>query len=338
LDTANKDTAKWKDRITELAAGEGIYLNQRPLYQTIEKTSVYNLQQNIMETNLGMATIIPTNTGWLTIMALYYDRKGIASDFRQIILFVFIDILGAAALFLISSIYINKVLRPLEEGQKKQKEFIAAASHELRSPLTIIKAGISSVREDNSKSDQFLPHIERECDRMTNLINDMLLLASADARTWTFKREQVDMDTLLIESYDMFCSCYNKNNYQLALDLPEEKLHKIIGDRERIKQILTILMDNAMNYSLSGNQITIRAYNQKHCVVIEVEDHGSGIKDEEKKQIFERFYQGDKSRNDKKHFGLGLSIAKELVELHNGDIFVKDTMGGGTTFVLRLPD
>jgi signal transduction histidine kinase len=92
-----------------------------------------------------------------------------------------------------------------------------------------------------------------------------------------------------------------------------------------------------MSYTPSGGRIALRAYNQKHCVVIEVEDHGSGISEEHKTHVFERFYRGDQSRNEKKHFGLGLSIAKELAELHQGDIVIRDTMGGGATFVVRLP-
>jgi signal transduction histidine kinase len=172
---------------------------------------------------------------------------------------------------------------------------------------------------------------------MTRLISDLLLLASSDAETWSLVKEPVEMDTLLIEIYDMICSCFNKNNYQITLDLPEEELHVIYGDRERIKQIFTILIDNAMSHTPPGGIIALRAYNQKNYVVVEVEDHGHGIFDEDKKQVFERFYRGDGSRNDKKHFGLGLSIAKELIELHEGSIFIKDTPGGGATFVLRMP-
>lgn len=179
--------------------------------------------------------------------------------------------------------------------------------------------------------------IEGECNRMSRLISDMLLLASSDARTWSLFIEQVDMDTLLIECYDMFCTCFNKKDHRLTLELPEENLHVINGDRERIKQMLTILVDNAMSHTSKGEMIALRAYNQKHFVVVEVEDHGDGIHEEDKKHVFERFYRGDQSRNEKKHFGLGLSIAKELIELHEGDISIKDTTGGGATFILRLP-
>jgi signal transduction histidine kinase len=250
---------------------------------------------------------------------------------------IFIDLIGAGALFIISSLYIGRVIRPLEEGQRKQNAFVAAASHELRSPLTVIKTGAASIREDVSKADQFLPHVERECERMSRLINDMLLLAAADAKTWDLNKGPVDMETLLIECYDMICNCLNQNGANIALDLPQKALYIVEGDRERMKQILTILVDNAISHTGKGDNIIIRAYNQRHSVVLEVEDHGDGIPNEEKKRVFERFYRGDQSRSEKKHFGLGLSIAKELVELHQGDITIRDTQGGGATFIVRLP-
>ncbi len=331
------DSEKLIGKIKKLAIEEGINLDRKPLYSTLEKTHVYRVSLSNVKAYYGMAALIPKNTGWLNVMVISCDNQGSSILLKQMFLYAFIDFIGVAALFLISSLYIGKVIKPLEEGQKKQVAFVAAASHELRTPLTVIKAGLSSIREDITKADNFLPHIEGECDRMTRLISDLLLLASSDANTWSLLKEPVEMDTLLIEIYDMICTCYNKNNYQLTLDLPEEELHIIHGDRERIKQIFTILIDNAMSHTSSRGIIALRAYNQKNYVVVEVEDHGPGICNEDKKQIFERFYRGDGSRNDKKHFGLGLSIAKELIELHEGSIFIKDTPGGGATFVLRLP-
>ncbi len=330
------DSAELIKELKEQAAGEGIYLNNKPLFSAAEKTPVYKVRLD-RDSFLGMAVLIPKDTGWLNIMAVYYDPGRDRSFLRQIALYSAIDLCGIAALFFISTLYIGKILKPLEEGQKEQNAFVASASHELRSPLTVIKAGVASLREDISKAEQFLPHIEAECNRMNGLVNDMLQLAASDAGIWSMHTEEVDMDTLLIESYDMYCTLRNGQDYQLALHLPEEDLHKITGDKERIKQILAILVDNAIHYSLSGEVITLRAYNRKRAVAIEVEDHGKGISEEDKKRIFERFYRGDKSRNEKNHFGLGLSIAKELIRLHDGSIYVKDTAGGGATFVLQLP-
>ncbi len=321
--------------IKQRAIEEGINLKRKPMYSRTEKTSILTLDLGSQGSYLAEAIAIPKESGWQNIMIFSGPRFNAQASL--IIMMIIIDLIGIAALFIISSLYIGSVIRPLEEGQKKQNAFVAAASHELRSPLTVIKTGVASIREDVTKADQFLSHVEGECDRMSRLINDMLLLAAADARTWDLKMGPVDMETLLIECYDMVCICLNQNQANITLDLPQKSLGNLIGDKERIKQILTILLDNAINHTPKGNTIVIRAYSQKHFIVIEVVDHGRGITDEDKKHIFERFYRGDQSRNEKKHFGLGLSIAKELVELHQGDIRVRDTQGGGATFIIRFP-
>ncbi len=332
----NVNTLEMIIKLKELALVEGINLNQKPLFSSTEKTSIYQIQQDRTR-YLGMAMLIARDTGWLNVMAIYYDANSNNQLLQLLFLFFFIDLIGVAALFLISNLYIGNVLRPLEEGKREQTTFIASASHELRSPLTVIKAGISSMKGDNSKIDQFLPHIERECDRMSRLISDMLLLASTDAGNWSLEKEPVDMDTLLIESYDTYSILCSERNCKLYINLPQEPLHKMNGDKERLKQVVAILLDNAMTHTPLGGHITIYAYNRKRSVEVEVEDHGLGIPDGEKMHIFERFYRGDKSRNEKNHYGLGLSIARELIELHGGVITVKDTEGGGATFVLNLP-
>ena len=101
-------------------------------------------------------------------------------------------------------------------------------------------------------------------------------------------------------------------------------------------QLMTILTDNASSYSPEGSTIAVIVRSDAKHVFIEVEDHGCGISEEDKKRVFDRFYRADKSRNDKSHYGLGLSIAVELVKLHHGKLTVKDTDGGGSTFVLQL--
>lgn len=315
----------------------GINLDIRPLYSTPSKTPVFTLSSMGGKAHYGMAVNIPKSTGWLSLIVIGYDNLVTGIFHSQIIFYIIINFIGIAALFLLSSLYIGNILKPLEEGHKRQVAFVAAASHELRTPLTVMKAGISSMREDASKAKIFLPYIEEECDRMTRLISDMLLLASSNAKTWTLEKEPVEIDTILIETYDMFCSCYNSKNYRLTLQLPEEELPIIFGDIERIKQIFAILIDNAMSHTPMEGVIALRAFNQKDYVIVEVEDHGPGINDEDKKLVFERFYKKDQSRNNKNNFGLGLSIAKELAELHGGNITIKDTPGGGATFMLWLP-
>lgn len=331
------NTEESVNKLKALARKDGIFLDMKPLMVTTEKTPIYTLHNNVLQPFLGMAIYIKSDWGWHTVIAFSNNYNPWKSNLMQLLLFAVIDLIGIVGLFLISSLYIGKVLSPLEEGQQKQNAFVAVASHELRSPLTVIKAALSSIKEDVTKTEQYLPHIEGECNRMTRLIGDMLLLASTDAKTWSLQKEKVDLDTLLIECYDMFCTCRKPDDPELTLEMVDERQHTVMDDKERISQIMAILLDNALSYGKEGKQIAIRIYNRRNNTIVEVEDHGHGIADEDKMRVFDRFYQANKSRTDKKHFGLGLSIAKELVELHGGDIWVKDTQGGGATFAFRLP-
>ena len=200
----------------------------------------------------------------------------------------------------------------------------------------MIRAGIHAISMDETKAGQFLPGIEKEGERMTVLIDDMLQLALADARTWTLHEEPLAPDTFLISIYDALAALCRKRDQSFELRLQEEELPVFLGDRERMEQVVMILVDNASSYSPPGTAITVTARSDAKHVFIEVEDHGCGISEEDKKRIFDRFYRADKSRNDNSHYGLGLSIAMELVKLHKGKLSVRDTKGGGSTFVVEV--
>ena len=172
---------------------------------------------------------------------------------------------------------------------------------------------------------------------MSRLIRDMLILASSDAKTWSIQKEIIDIDSYLIDLYDSFSSFCQEKDYNLTLNFEQDSLPHIFADKDRLTQVLYILIDNAITYSPPKSMITLRPYIKKSTFFLEVEDHGIGITKEQKELIFHRFYRVDKSRNDNSHFGLGLSVAKELMELQNGVINVKDTINGGSTFIIELP-
>lgn len=321
----------------EQAIKEGLTLNSNPITSLIEKSQLSRINVNDGEYYQCMTITIPYDNSWKTLVVIEWIPNKTFSLLKKGSFFLLINIIACSLLFLLSHIFIGKAVKPVEENNQKQVEFIAAASHELRSPLTVIKTGISSIENDTSNINEYLPHIKSECTRMTRLISDMLLLATADAKTWSLNKELIDMDTFLIETYDLFCPLVASKNMVLNLNLPDEPINNINADKERLRQILTIFIDNAIEYSSSGTDITIYAYNNKNHISIEVIDKGIGISDKQKELIFNRFYRGDKSRSSKKHFGLGLNIAKELIELHNGKLSIKDTPGGGSTFIIEIP-
>lgn len=241
-------------------------------------------------------------------------------------------------MYLMSRILIRKATAPLEMAMKSQKEFISSASHELKAPLSVIQINTEalSIDKDDVASQHKQKVILDECDLMSRLIQSMLTIASSDAGNWKMNKKEVDINTLLIEVWEAFNEPARKKNIQLNLDIEEYYPH-IVCDKERIFQVLGILLDNAIAYSAPESSIELGAKGLSKQIAFYVKDHGPGIADKDKEKVFERFYSGDPSRTDKSHYGLGLSIAREIVKLHQGTILLKDTLNGGCTFEIRIP-
>ncbi|WP_338749174.1 HAMP domain-containing sensor histidine kinase [Bacillus sp. FJAT-52991] len=272
-----------------------------------------------------------------TIYILYYLDFSKIISLKTVLTYIFIEVIGLLLLFLLSNILVKKALIPIDINIQKQKEFVAAASHELKSPLAVIQANASAIKFEPSQASFYIKGILNECQRMSRLIQDMLFLASNDSHRWTIKKELIDTETFLIETYETHISYCHEKKQILTLDLPKEELPPFHADKERLSQVLAILLDNAISYSPAKSVVTIRSFIQNDSIVFDIEDHGLGIPNTAKEYIFDRFYRADPSRSDKKHVGLGLSIALEIVKLHNGKISLKDTVHGGCTFSVELP-
>ena len=323
-------------RIRSLAMYDGITIDINPISFNVTNSNTYTIKGDNNDIYYGYVSVIPTDRGWRSLTLLQYLPNYYSAVTNQRILYIVLGLAGVLALFLVSLRLISRMIRPIEESNRNQTAFIAAASHELRSPLSVIMANSAAITTTSDESKNFLSGINKECKRMSRLIDDMLLLANMDTKTWQIKSEPIEIDTLLIETYEAFLPLFRQKELDFELDLQEDELPIISGDKDRLKQILCILLDNAISYTPTGKKVTLRGYNTEHHLNIEVEDQGIGITDEDKKLIFDRFYRVDPSRSDKKHFGLGLSIANDLVQCHKGKISVQDTEGGGATFVVRL--
>lgn len=331
------------------AAEDNVRTENKPISIGEIQSDVYTITGEKGEKYLGAVFLTTNEVGYRSLILLQSFGKREQESMQQKMFLIGLEVIGVLSLFFVSCWMISKTLKPVEVNRKKQIEFIGAASHELRSPLTVIRANLSAIKAEPENESHFLDGIDRECIRMSRLVDDMLLLASVDGKNWTIQQEEFEIETLLIEMYDDFYAYCKENQIELRLLLPEEILPKVKGDRERIKQILTILLDNAVQYAykVPRNQeqkqevnyfiLEICTYKQKNKIKVEVKDYGVGIKKEKREEIFERFYRVDKSRKQKQHFGLGLSIAKELVELQKGNLYLKETEGGGCTFVISIP-
>lgn len=317
----------------ESAENQGLNLDSPPTSQTLSKVAVFRIPGYY-----ACTARIPKNGGILNIVFLYSleSQSGQITAIRIVFLTAVIAAIFALAVF--SWFFTKKMIRPLEKSRKEQNAFVAAASHELRSPLTVIQTSLSAVSHaEPEKAEHFISISLEECKRMSRLIQDMLSLSRSDNHTWVLDCAPLEMDTLLLDTYEKYEQAARQKKRHLLIDLPEEQLPVCSCDRQKISQALAVLVDNALSYVPEKGWIRLSAKKEPGHLVLVVSDNGPGIPDSEKESVFQRFYRSDTSRNDKQHFGLGLCIAREIALLHHGNLTVRDTPGGGATFCLRLP-
>lgn len=284
---------------------------------------------------------IERNTSLSQIVILYSPKEMLESIQNQRILFLWMNLGTVTALFIFAYFFTGKLLKPLQENQERQMQFIAAASHELRTPLSVILASSECCRSaDTAEQVGFFNTIRKEGRRMNNLIDEMLLLAHSGAKHFPIEQQSVELDTLCINAYEAFEPLCRQKGIVLSLTLPDTPLIRCNCDSDRIAQVLSVLLHNAVSYTPEGGRIELAlAYHRERRTSFEitVTDTGVGISDDDKRHIFERFYRSEKSRSTKGHFGLGLSIAYEIVTAHHGKISVQDNPGGGSVFSVKLP-
>lgn len=288
---------------------------------------------------LAVVDLIPAGKGYRSITLLHDLSYLNHALIRQRLIYFSIALLGIVLLTFFGYYFVKRAIRSIEINQQKQNEFIAAASHELRSPLAVISASASAIQlsENKEEKENFASAIQRECSRTARLVDDLLLLANADAQNLSMRHENVDIETILIECMENFMGIAAQKNIHIEVDLPESSINPIKGDRGRVTQLLAILMDNAINYSPESSSIVLRVNSHGSNVRMQIIDHGIGISDKDKTHVFDRFYRADSSRSKKEHYGLGLSIASEIVHLHEGKLSLVDTPGGGLTVVVDFP-
>ena len=234
----------------------------------------------------------------------------------------------------------KQAMKPAEKAMQSQKNFIAAVSHELRTPLAVLLTATDAIKNSpdcTADIKENVSLIETELSGMANLTQNLLLLSSIDAGNWIFHKSKINVDTLLINLYDKFEIICRKKSIDLMIEMPEECFPPLFSDEDHLSQIINVLLDNAFSYSLEHSSILLQAAIEKNNLAISIIDHGIGISEEDKKYIYDRFYRCDKSRTQKGHYGLGLSVANELTSLLGGKIYLSDTPGGGCTFTIAIP-
>lgn len=325
-------------RAVEAARTYGVEPDTPPLSLIdITATPVFHVQGDSGERYLASVTLIPGSSGFQSLVLLK-DMRG--ADHQLWLLrgaFAALVTVGVAALLALCWFFAGRAIQPIEESQRKQAEFIAAASHELRSPLTVIRTSASAMAVDPTRGEVLRQNIDGECARMSRLVDDLLALARSDAGSWSMARTPVDVDALLLETAELFYPVARQKGQTLTLDVPEAALPTVVGDPQRLRQMLSILLDNAFSYTPEGGTVTLRGAAEDRWLRLQVSDTGPGIPPEHAAHIFDRFYRIDAARTTKEHFGLGLSIARELATLHGGALRLVPGGPPGATFEVTLP-
>ncbi|HSV86163.1 MAG TPA: ATP-binding protein [Levilinea sp.] len=230
----------------------------------------------------------------------------------------------------------NQTLERLEKLFTTQRRFLADVSHELRTPLTVIKGNVGLIRRAGEVDEESLSSIEAEVDRLARMVGDLLLLAQVESGRLPLELAPIELDTVLLEVFGQMRMLAGERIYMKVIEIDQVQ---IMGDRDRIKQVIINLVANALQYTPSGGVVSITLRKVAQQVQLVVQDNGPGIPANDLPHIFERFYRGEKSRRRARGtgFGLGLSIAYWIVRSHSGTIDVISKEGLGTTFTVLLP-
>jgi two-component system, OmpR family, sensor histidine kinase CiaH len=254
--------------------------------------------------------------------------------------FLMASLVSLFCIYFISRFFANRSIKPVREAFDKQKQFIADASHEIRTPISVIRTNAELIlsNPDNTVRDQskWIRYIETEAENMTRLTNDLLYLTQVDS----MNTKMVYMDLDISEEAEnvilmMEAAAYEK---KIVLDYEIEPGLTVYGSREQIREVITILCENAIKYANESGSVDVKLKKKHNTVILTVANTGDGIPEEHIGKIFDRFYRVDQSRSRRQgSYGLGLAIAKAIIEQHKGKIFVKSRSNESTTFYVELP-
>lgn len=283
-------------------------------------------------------TIQQTSEGYMIVFLDVSARQDILTNL--IYTFAIVGVVMLIVIFFTSRYFANRSIAPVKEAFDKQKQFIADASHELKTPLTIIHTNadvlLSNGQDTINRQAKWLHYIKSETERMTRLTNDLLYLTEMDdarARMIFSKFNMSDaVETILLTMEAVFFEKNVEFHYEIDPGL------KVNGNNEQIKQVIMILLDNAVKYTQAGGKVDLALKKQHQEAVLAITNTGEGIAPEHLVRIFDRFYRTDTSRARKQGgYGLGLAIAKSIIDQHKGRIYAKSSLGESTTFYVHLP-
>ncbi len=246
-------------------------------------------------------------------------------------------IVGLLILFsvLAAAILANNAVKPLAEAYRRQKEFVSDASHELKTPLSVLLT-YTEILQQQPQNTKALQVMKDETQNMSGLVENLLALTRLENAEKPAAQE-LDAAKILLPLCERLNTVHQERRHPISVDCPANL--KVKMSQQHFERLLTILLDNALKYTPADKEISVKAATDEHSAKIEVADKGIGIKAEDLPHIFERFYRADKGRNRQSGgFGLGLSLAQDIVQKYHGQIKVQSEFGKGTVFTLILPN
>ena len=234
----------------------------------------------------------------------------------------------------------NSMSEKIESLDQARNQFVSNASHELKTPLATMKIMIESLiyqpEMEAGLRTEFLTDINREIDRLSSIVTDLLTLVRMDVKDVKLTRENMSLAALVKDTEHLLKTLKEKRGQKLVLSLQDDC--DMYADRTKLQQVVYNLMENAFKYTQEGGTVWVTLQKSGRSAILSVRDNGPGIAAEHLPHIFDRFYRVDKARSrDAGGTGLGLSIVHQLVMLHGGEIRVESEVGQGTTFIVELP-
>lgn len=276
-----------------------------------------------------------------TVQIAFADQSWESSSLRTLVLScLLIWCLAMAAFFFVGLFLSSLALRPAEKAWKQQRQFVADASHELKTPLTVILAntGIVLAHQEDTVSSQakWLEYTQEEARQMKGLVEDLLFLAKSDAARQEVRTAEVDLSELIQGCLLPFEPVAFEAGVQL--DARIDPGLTLIGDEGQLRRLVRILLDNAVKYAGEGGSVELALAKQQEKLRLTVRNTGDPIPPEHLPHLFERFYRADAARDRAQGgYGLGLAIAKAITEHHRGKISVNSSLEAGTVFTVVLP-
>lgn len=269
-----------------------------------------------------------------TVYIFVNNKEALQNSKQFFIVSIFIFLLSVIV-FTIISYYLSRwMIKPSEKAIKNQKIFVANISHDLKTPITIIRANADLI-ENEVKNKKSIKYIQQETEKLNHLVNEMLTLTRIDNTISKENFKSFNFGDSLFDVVLPFESIAYEKGIRFNVNIDE--VTDYFGDESNIQKLAEILIDNAMSYTAKGGIVDVDAYENSKAVTLSVTNTGEPISDEKKVEIFDRFYRESKSRERTgNHYGLGLSIANTIVKKHNGKITV-ESKNGKNTFTVILP-